>query len=879
MKKLWRSALLTILAASTLVVAPTPPPAHAATLVDIVGGLAKLKVEDGSGAWHATVTLDADTGWTDPTATPGADRPGSSDSVQSGTTGDWCKLEVDATGSPGFTAPDYFIFRMYVPGSDMTVGGTGYGGWDATPEFGYAEDDYIDAGGIGHVRDERHGGEIRLDWDNNYGAYYGAVGSAELSDDDTNNETPPSGWDRPVAADSGATYARFPCAIAGFPFSPDDNGNGSFGTVEYYLEAVGGGMGGATTRGGNASAGGTTTSYWPGYATRTVEISSTFRVDDERDIADNEATLTFGDPIYVRVDWSDQPLDGHVTAHVDDRGPCDADGDTSACTRTDTTFDTPPVGGEADKIWFVDNPQLKGQMAAKVRILLENSDGDADTYAEGVRAEGYLNVDNDVSTTRGEAFLGFVDQAFPTDNYDIAIEFEDSPTYNNGNSAVGDDTPYYGELDGSFGQDVMVWRSCGNISGSANTNTGSCHASGSGSGFRTVETGGDLADENDHQKRIVKMSALTTSGTNYASNGAMSAWPNIDDTGIQAPVGFRPDGGDNEEYEELQSQIGTNGRMAGAVRFFETTWADEPSTSNNVVAAAKQGKLIVWSTKHGSSWASAASDLTQFRSIVADAQSLATTWNLPKIVLAFHHEPHDQNTDSPWSCSSDCFGDSDDYKAAYATFRDAQIDYDGVTGGNQTADRVVLAYIGVASNMDNGSPIGASDTMRPDTADYDVISTDPYNWFCYKASGACDDSDWEDPAEHLDSSLELAKQYDKPLIIAETATHPGCFGDNPGINECENSQTSTDDMVDWIDRLATWIETDADAQTYLVAITYFHSLHEHDWRFFPIHEGGNPTSALDSGEPAGSSAAVTEWGNEFGSYPQTGVDFALDPTP
>lgn len=843
--KRWFTALAVISTGLVLPIA-TAPSAFAATNLGTFQGLASIEVEDGAGkGWHFTVTKDSNVSYTNPLNAP-ADQSEANSLVTSAAT--TCKLMWDADAGIALGAPDRLIFRYYVPGSNLTIA-SAYR-WDDA--FGVvAEGDYVSEGGTGHVYEEKNPGEIYLDYDNLLDAdYNGPTGDSHT-------------FDRPVDADAKGE-ARFPCDFDNSPFLWDDTGDTlQWGTLEMYLELDGGDLDGATTRGGNAANG--TTKYAAGYLTSEVEMSTTFRTDDIPAISSAQTDFTFGMPLYARIDWSDEPLQIADYAGIDSSGACDTGtGLTTGCGLDSPAHDYGPV-------------TLRGDGAIEVWVTTAGdtslSSGHAD-YLSGFA----LTDEATLGLGRAEAFLGYVDQGLPQSltDMDIVIEFDDS-------SGVATPDGLFTFNNSIDGQDVNVWNDCG-TSGS-----GSCHGSGSGAGFRAENANGS-----GNEKRLIRRASLTTSIDELSFNGDMPAWGHVD-TGLM-PVGFRAAGGDAESNDELQA---TADSLHGTVRHFAADWADVPSDSPNVVTFAKQGKLIVWSIKHetsgtpGNNWSDAAADDAHIREIIADAQDLATDWNLPKIVVGFHHEPHDQANDwAGGSCTGPCYGSSTDYKAVYDSFRAAQVDYDNVNGGNQTADKVVLAYIGVASHMDNGSPVGASDILRPSAEDFDVFGTDPYNWFCFKPNTApCSSDDWENP-DDVDnvsptpdgvykSSIALATQYDKPLFIAETATHGGCFAS--AINDCPGGLTYGDGG-DWVEALATWLTNDTQAQTYVIGVTYFHSDHTgsggHDWRFYTVHEDGNPNQPIESGTTAPFAAMADEWSSVIsGVFPSIGVDFDFDPTP
>jgi hypothetical protein len=111
----------------------------------------------------------------------------------------------------------------------------------------------------------------------------------------------------------------------------------------------------------------------------------------------------------------------------------------------------------------------------------------------------------------------------------------------------------------------------------------------------------------------------------------------------------------------------------------------------------------------------------------------------------------------------------------------------------------------------------------------DLIAHDSYNWYCFRT--ACT---WEFPdgLSSWDRAVLLAETQGRQLIMAETASHPGCASTKG--NGCENADPSnvpSPTRDDWLRRIGTWLESDARARRWLVGFAYYHSLHTHDWRF------------------------------------------------
>ncbi|MGH9038741.1 MAG: hypothetical protein ACRDZ3_00760, partial [Acidimicrobiia bacterium] len=109
---------------------------------------------------------------------------------------------------------------------------------------------------------------------------------------------------------------------------------------------------------------------------------------------------------------------------------------------------------------------------------------------------------------------------------------------------------------------------------------------------------------------------------------------------------------------------------------------------------------------------------------------------------------------------------------------------------------------------------------------------DSYNWYCFRSS-----CDWEYPDEFgaWGRGVDLAQAQNKQLIIAETASHPGCEDGTPSpVFHCDDEDPGdlpSPDRDDWLVRIGTWLESDAQARRWIAGFAYFHSLHTNDWRF------------------------------------------------
>jgi hypothetical protein len=292
------------------------------------------------------------------------------------------------------------------------------------------------------------------------------------------------------------------------------------------------------------------------------------------------------------------------------------------------------------------------------------------------------------------------------------------------------------------------------------------------------------------------------------------------------------------------------GEPFGLVRSYSPTWKI-PST--RVRDWLNQGKFVLWSVKPPldvlgkQDWTPVAdgSQDAMIRQQVQLLQSWAEAGGTQAGYI-FHHEPHD-NTDLPGvvdKCESTndseypCAGTALEFIDSYERIR---------TIVNELgANRVKLVYTATlsraAATAAGSSVPGSGDPMTQGTGGEsvvsyaDLIAHDSYNWYCFRS--ACT---WQFPDSAWGKGVSLAEAQGKQLIIAETASHPGCVSttDPPGVG-CENDETApSPTRDDWLMRIGTWLESDARARRWIVGFAYYHTLHSEDWRF--LDQTGLPT--------------------------------------
>jgi hypothetical protein len=296
------------------------------------------------------------------------------------------------------------------------------------------------------------------------------------------------------------------------------------------------------------------------------------------------------------------------------------------------------------------------------------------------------------------------------------------------------------------------------------------------------------------------------------------------------------------------------GEPFGLVRSYSPNWKTPSTRVRDWLA---QGKFVLWSVKppvdaagHGD-WTPVAdgSQDDLIRQQIGLLQSWAEAGGTEAGYI-FNHEPHD-NADIPGVVDKcEQVGD-DDYPCSGtpAEFIDSYQRIRGIID-ELGASRVKLIYTATLSRAVATAPgssvLGSGDPMTQgeggeSVIDYvDLIAHDSYNWYCFRAS-----CDWEFPDETggWGRGVRLAETQGKQLIIAETASHPGCDAMGPLGFGCENEELGdlpSPTRDDWLMRIGTWLESDAVARRWIVGFAYYHTFHAEDWRF--VDQTGLPAS-------------------------------------
>jgi hypothetical protein len=322
-------------------------------------------------------------------------------------------------------------------------------------------------------------------------------------------------------------------------------------------------------------------------------------------------------------------------------------------------------------------------------------------------------------------------------------------------------------------------------------------------------------------------------------------------------IGLDDDRG-KSAFDTAEANVGKDFQAA---RSFISYWDLPPS---DVTTYASDHRMVIYSVKSKNSGShnnftqtSSPSWKSRWRTVadgdqdsgtyglIAQIQSLASTastYSVP-IVFSIWHEPHD---DVDGCQTSGCNGTEEDYRDMYAHLRVLMEDY-----GNKW---LKIAYIAVDSKMITGSPVGATDYLRPDDGDYDLLGPDLYNYYRWK-SGAGNQSQTVDPATWKNPSysskiglasdnglLKLAINHGKHLIFPEVGTHPGCPGGGTGtadgtVGHCLGGET-THTKDEYFRDFATKITTNSDYQKWVIGWVYFHhsptntgSSALYDWSF------------------------------------------------
>jgi hypothetical protein len=363
------------------------------------------------------------------------------------------------------------------------------------------------------------------------------------------------------------------------------------------------------------------------------------------------------------------------------------------------------------------------------------------------------------------------------------------------------------------------------------------------------------------------------------------------------------------DLDAVEGVLGGSNQF-GLVRHFKSSWGN-PGTTGTVNDYADEGKAVAWSVKPPawtgscpqnlgqagieacsgtSAWDKAAADNTDgesLRSMIRQLQDHAGGAGEPSFhTITISHEPHDNaidtvqgwnggagsrkcgttsdpglgidlNSDGDYDDTNEmepCAGTVADFKAMYTnlrTARDGACDGSGGTGGTGSpCSRVKIQYIGTVTRLiekGGGTFVGDADLARPNSADYDILGADPYNYGCYDNSTCTGDGGWDsfeetidDPAAAYDrvalphykmTLLGLAERLGKRVILDEVGSHPGCNGVSDFTFNCDGSSGVTSRST-WMADAYDYMTTDVEAQRYLIGWIYFHVSKSNEWRFF-----------------------------------------------
>ncbi len=287
----------------------------------------------------------------------------------------------------------------------------------------------------------------------------------------------------------------------------------------------------------------------------------------------------------------------------------------------------------------------------------------------------------------------------------------------------------------------------------------------------------------------------------------------------------------------------TLGEPFGLVRSYSPTWKTPSTRVRDWLGA---GKFVLWSVKPpadlagNDDWTPVAdgSQDAVIRQQVALLQSWAEAGRTEAGYI-FNHEPHDDadilgvvdECEQVGHSDYPCAGTPAEFIDIYERVR-AIIDEVG-------ANRVKLVYTATVSRAaatapgnsvpGSGDPMTQGDLGESVIGYVDFIAHDSYNWYCFRSN-----CNWDYPDESggWGRAVVLAEAQGKELIMAETASHPGC--DLLGGTGCQNEDPEdlpSPTRDDWLRRIGTWLESDARARRWLVGFAYYHTLHSHDWRF------------------------------------------------
>jgi hypothetical protein len=333
-------------------------------------------------------------------------------------------------------------------------------------------------------------------------------------------------------------------------------------------------------------------------------------------------------------------------------------------------------------------------------------------------------------------------------------------------------------------------------------------------------------------------------------------------------VGWHEDG---DDATSLAANEAVLGEQFGMVRSYESSWRVPRPKVQEWLA---QGKFVLWSVKPpadpagNDDWTPVAdgSQDDMIRQQISLLQNWAEAGNTEAGYI-FNHEPHD-NSDMP-GVVDDCENVGDHEYPCSGTPQEFIDSYERMRNiiTELGADRVKLVYTATlsraAARASGSSVPGSGDEMTQGTQttldgfgqpietgesviDYvDLIAHDSYNWYCYKSGSGCG---WSFPDESGGwiRGVSLAEAQGKQLLIAETASHPGCDPLTPPGYDCEKEDPAdipSPTRDDWLRRIGSWFERDPKARQWIVGFAYYHTFKEHDWRF--VGETGLAGSGVD----------------------------------
>ena len=306
-------------------------------------------------------------------------------------------------------------------------------------------------------------------------------------------------------------------------------------------------------------------------------------------------------------------------------------------------------------------------------------------------------------------------------------------------------------------------------------------------------------------------------------------------------VGWHESGDDPVKLAANEAVLGES---FGLVRSYASSWRTPSTRVRDWLA---QGKFVLWSVKPPRDLAGH-DDWTPVADGTHDAMirqqvQLLQSWaeaSGAQVGYIFHHEPHDDadilgvvdGCEQIGHSSYPCAGTAAEFIDSYERIR-AIIDELG-------ASRVKLIYTATmfrasatapgSTVLGSGDPMTQGELGESVVAYSDLIAHDSYNWYCYRSTCKWD---YPDDSGGWGRGVRLAETQGKQLIMAETASHPGCDTvASPAGFGCEKGGTlPSPTRDDWMMRIGTWLESDARARRWLVGFAYYHTLHEHDWRF------------------------------------------------